>query len=127
MGASRSMSIVASCFLAACGATVQPGLANAPGLNGTTPEMRVHDAVANGHDAYESQRTAATAPPPPTTEPPLQAPYPFELCPTRLQRPALATPKGLIAFPLAPLQMWPSCDSSESVVPTGDGELRLRL
>jgi rRNA maturation protein Nop10 len=30
---------------------VHPGLANAPALGGVTPETRVRDVIANGHDA----------------------------------------------------------------------------
>jgi hypothetical protein len=36
----------------ACGCVVQPGLANAPTLGGTTfADPRVHDAIANGPDS----------------------------------------------------------------------------
>src|SRR5579863_4527831 len=56
MGASSlltSLTGLAACVLAGCGGgVIQPGLANAPSLNGT-PETRVHDAIANGHDACE--------------------------------------------------------------------------
>ena len=44
---------LAVALLTGCGASVQPGLANGPVLGGTTPETRVHDAVANGRDACE--------------------------------------------------------------------------
>jgi len=45
-------SIVALSFLGG-GGGVQVGLANAQVLGGDTPETRVHDVVANGHDACE--------------------------------------------------------------------------
>jgi hypothetical protein len=48
-----SLVSVLACCLFGCGAVVQPGLANAPVLGGATPETRVHDAIANGHDACE--------------------------------------------------------------------------
>ena len=45
--------VVGCCFQLGCGFIFQPGLANAPVLGGDTPETRVHDAIANGHDACE--------------------------------------------------------------------------
>src|SRR5580692_6943203 len=54
MGAWIRVSIPICAFLLGCTSTVQVGLANAPVLvNGGTPETRVHDVVANGHDACE--------------------------------------------------------------------------
>ena len=53
MGASISICLFVSAFVAGCASTVQGGLANAPTLGGATPETRVHDAVANGRDACE--------------------------------------------------------------------------
>ncbi|MGA2449077.1 MAG: hypothetical protein ABTD50_10405 [Polyangiaceae bacterium] len=47
------LSILAFAFSAGCGSTLQVGLANAPGLGGTTPESRVSDVIANGQDACE--------------------------------------------------------------------------
>ena len=52
MNATSLVSVLACCVLG-CGAVVHPGLASAPILGGATPETRVHDAVANGHDACE--------------------------------------------------------------------------
>jgi hypothetical protein len=54
MGASVPVSVLVVAFLAGCTSTVQVGLANAPLLiNGATAETRVHDVIANGHDACE--------------------------------------------------------------------------
>jgi hypothetical protein len=54
MGVSLPISVLVVAFLAGCTSTVQVGLANAPLLiNGGTPETRVHDVIANGHDACE--------------------------------------------------------------------------
>jgi hypothetical protein len=54
MGVSVPLSVLVVAFLAGCTSTVQVGLANAPLLiNGATPETRVHDVIANGHDACE--------------------------------------------------------------------------
>jgi hypothetical protein len=53
MDASSLVRILICSSLAGCGPVVQAGLANGPGLGGATPEMRVHDAIANGHDACE--------------------------------------------------------------------------
>ncbi len=54
MGASGFVRVSLAALLAGCAAPqVQPGLANAPVLGGTTPETRVHDVIANGHDACE--------------------------------------------------------------------------
>jgi hypothetical protein len=52
MGTSRMAAALAVCALCGCGGALQPGLANAPSLNGT-PETRVHDVIANGRDACE--------------------------------------------------------------------------
>ena len=54
MGPSISISVLVGAFLVGCTSTVQVGLANAPLLmNGGTSETRVHDLIANGHDACE--------------------------------------------------------------------------
>jgi len=53
MAPSISISIVALAFLAGCGSTLQVGLANAPWIGGDSPETRVHNVIANGHDACE--------------------------------------------------------------------------
>jgi hypothetical protein len=54
MGLSIPLSVLVGAFLVGCTSTVQVGLANAPLLiNGGTPETRVHDVIANGHDACE--------------------------------------------------------------------------
>jgi hypothetical protein len=53
MGASIRISIIAGMFLAGCSSSFQAGLTNAPVLGGDTPETRVHDVIANGHDACE--------------------------------------------------------------------------
>jgi hypothetical protein len=51
MGASIQMiSVFACALLTGC---VQVGLANGPVLGGGTPETRVHDVIANSHDACE--------------------------------------------------------------------------
>jgi hypothetical protein len=53
MATSAVSSVVAALCLTACSSVVQPGLANAPALGGATPETRVHDVIANGHDSCE--------------------------------------------------------------------------
>jgi hypothetical protein len=53
MDASSLVRIFVCSFLAGCGPVVQAGLANGPALGGVSPEMRVHDAIANGRDACE--------------------------------------------------------------------------
>jgi hypothetical protein len=54
MGSSIPLSVFIGALLVGCTSTVQVGLANAPLLiNGGTPETRVHDVIANGHDACE--------------------------------------------------------------------------
>jgi hypothetical protein len=53
MGISIPVSVFVFALLAGCSSSVQVGLANAPVLGGATPEARVHDVVANGHDACE--------------------------------------------------------------------------
>jgi hypothetical protein len=54
MGALIRVSVPICAFLLGCTSTVQVGLANAPLLiNGGTPETRVHDVIANGHDSCE--------------------------------------------------------------------------
>jgi len=47
------MSVVALALLAGCSAPLQVGLVNAPWLGGDTPETRVHDVIANGHEACQ--------------------------------------------------------------------------
>ncbi len=44
---------LACAFLAGCSSTFHAGLANAPRLDGDTPETHVHDAIANSGDACE--------------------------------------------------------------------------
>jgi hypothetical protein len=147
MGASSVMSVVACCLLAGCGGAAQVGLANAPGLGGTSPETRVHDVTANGRDACEramfppgavlrgqvppcgkeSLRTAAWAPPPPSTEPMLQLSYPIGYCPTRPRPHNAGMEKGLAAFSLSPPQLWPTCEPPETLSPADEGGLRLKL
>jgi hypothetical protein len=54
MGLSVPISVFVIAILAGCTSTAQVGLANAPVLiNGGTSETRVHDVIANGHDACE--------------------------------------------------------------------------
>jgi hypothetical protein len=53
MATTIRMSILASAFLIGCSSSFQVGLANAPWLGGDTPETRVHDVLANGHDSCE--------------------------------------------------------------------------
>lgn len=145
MGASRLMSVVASCVLAGCGAGVQPGLANAPGLGGTSPETRVHDAIGNGHDACaramfpqggvlrgqvppcakEPRKTVASAPLPPRAAPSPSLSYPFGLCPPQSGRHNLGAEKDLTAFSLSPPRLWPACDPPENASPAEGGLLRL--
>ena len=145
MVASGLVLVVTCCLLGGCGSAVQPGLANAPGLGGASPETRVHDAIANGRDACEramfpqggvlrgqvppcgkeSLRTAAWAPLPPRAEPLPQLSYPFGFCPTRLQPHKLGVERGLAAFSLSPPQLWLGCDPPEDASSTGEGGLRL--
>jgi hypothetical protein len=130
MGASSIASGLAFLFLAGCGGWVaQPGLANAPGLNGTTAETRVHDAIANGHDACERsefpQGEVLRGHIPPCTtdqrrlvlptalswnsvssEPSPSPIYWFGVCPAGLQPHTLGSDKGLAAFSLSA----PKCD-----------------
>lgn len=138
MGASNSMSVVAWCLLTGCGAVVQPGLANAPALGGASPEMRVHDAIANGHDACaramfpvggvlrgqvppcnkESLRIApAPTLSPLRTEPSLETSYPFGFCPTPPQPYAPRVEKGLTAFPLSQPRLWLACEPPDRASP----------
>ena len=54
MDATKVVPAMALVLLPGCGAwAVHPGLASGPWLGGNTPETRVHDAVANGHDSCE--------------------------------------------------------------------------
>jgi hypothetical protein len=107
MVTSIRLSVTLCMFLIGCGTTVQVGLANAPLLiNGGTPENRVHDVIANGHDACErsafppgevlrgqippcnpTERLAAapaflSAPPPPPPSTPLSSRYTLDMCPS---------------------------------------------
>lgn len=52
MGA-RALAALWICAMATGCVTVEPGLANAPGVPGASVETRVHDVIANGHDACE--------------------------------------------------------------------------
>jgi hypothetical protein len=140
MGASSlltSLTGLAACVLAGCGGgVIQPGLANAPSLNGT-PETRVHDAIANGHDSCERSmfpqgevlrgqipscagperrsmpdgfvlRSAAAEPSAPRL-------YWFGACPAGLR--ALGTEKGLTAFPVSAPPPWVACNSPFDLAP----------
>jgi hypothetical protein len=53
MTPSIGMSVVALAFVAGCTPSLQVGMANAPALDRGTPESRVHDVIANGHDACD--------------------------------------------------------------------------
>ncbi len=53
MAQSLGLSVLTLALVAGCSSTLQAGLANAPALGKDTPETRVHDIVANGHDACE--------------------------------------------------------------------------
>src|SRR5580658_2913175 len=133
MGASSlltSLPVFAACILAGCGGVIQPGLANAPSLNGT-PETRVHDAIANGHDSCERSmfpqgevlrghipscagperrsrpdgfvlRSAAAEPSAPRL-------YWFGACPAGLKPGTLGTEKGMTAFPVSTPPPWVAC------------------
>lgn len=131
MGASNFVTFLASCLLAGCGGAVQVGLANAPSLNGT-PETRVHDAIANGHDACERSMfpqgevlrghiPPCTAPekvskpvafvlPSAATEPSSPRLYWFGGCPAGLEPRPLRTEKGMTAFPVSTTRSWIACD-----------------
>lgn len=142
MGASRLMSVVTCCVVAGCGSAVQPGLANAPGLGGATPETRVHDAIANGRDACgrsmfprggvlrgqvppctkEPTRTAVWAPLPPNPVPPLDPLYVLGGCLTRPSQHKLGVAQGLIAFPGSQLSLSSStCYLPENASPVEAG------
>jgi hypothetical protein len=139
MGASGLMSVVACCLLAGCGAGVQPGLANAPGLGGASPETRVHDAIANGHDACaramfpeggvlrgqvppctkENLRRPVGPTPSPLAEPSLERSHPFGFCPTPPQWDSPDLDKGLTAFPRSWPRLWLACEPPGSAGPSG--------
>jgi len=53
MDASTALALIVGCLGVGCGSAIRPGLANAPGLGGMSPETRVHDVIANDHDACE--------------------------------------------------------------------------
>ena len=53
MAASIRISILAGLLLVGCSSNLQAGLTNVPVIGGDTPETRVHDVIANGHDACE--------------------------------------------------------------------------
>jgi hypothetical protein len=130
MGASSFVSVLACSFLVGCGSIVQPGLANAPGLGGASPETRVHDAVANGHNACERsmfpQAEVLRGRIPPcgreshaktyfvprlrTAELGLSSSYPLGLCPAPRSPRSLGTEKGMVAFPLSAPRWWLACD-----------------
>lgn len=146
MGASNLMAAVACCLVAGCGAVVQPGLANAPGLGGASPETRVHDAIANGRDACERswfpqggvlrgqippcgkesyQRPDPRLSTPPGPAPSNQLSYPFVFCRTRPMPHRLGVERGLTASSSSPAQLSLACDSSENTSPAGEGGLHL--
>jgi hypothetical protein len=131
MGASSSVIFLVGCLLAGCGGAVQVGLANAPSLSGT-PETRVHDAIANGHDACERSMfpqgevlrghiPPCTAPeklskpvafvlPSARGEPPSPRLYWLGGCPAGLRPRPLGTEKGMTAFPLSTTRSWIACN-----------------
>lgn len=129
MGA-RSVVAVSVCL--ACGSplmgcvSVQAGLANVAGLpTGSaagTPEMRVHDVIANGRDSCPrsgegsvlrgqippcgaEQATARTV-----SAPKPAATYSFDVCPTSPANASRAD-NGLVAFPLSSgSRLWLKCE-----------------
>jgi hypothetical protein len=138
MGASISASAAVACLLlagAGCGWTVHPGLTNAPALGGTSPEMHVHDTVANGPDACaeatfspEGGRRAYI--PPCSKERWSKASdetlvgangasgaklsYPFNVCPNALRarvRHSLGPAGAMTTLPLTAPGMWLACTS----------------
>jgi hypothetical protein len=132
MNASCLVSVLGCCFFIGCGSVVQPGLANAPSLGGVSPETRVHDVVANGHDACERsmfpqgevlrgqippcirkesfRRSNAFVPPTVTVQASLSRPYPFGVCPAGPEPHALRTDKATREFPLTARWWWLACD-----------------
>lgn len=132
MGASSFVTFLASCLLMGCGVVVHTGLANAPSLGGTSPETRVHDVIANGHDACERpmfpqgevlrgqippcnapeklSRPATFVLSSATAEPSLPRLYWFGSCPAGLQPRTLGLERGLTAFPLSEPRRWVACD-----------------
>ena len=140
MDASRFVSVVGCCLLIGCRSVVAPGLANAPGLGGTSPETRVHDAIANGHEACErpahSQggtlrgqippcgneedlRKSGPTPLPPEQggEASLARSHPLGFCPAGPQPRGAVAEKGVIAFPLSAQRMSLVCDLPGSATP----------
>ena len=130
MSVSSLISVVGCCFLAGCGVPVQPGLANAPWLGGTSPETRVHDAVANGHDACERSmfpqgEVLRGQVPPCSKETPrawaqslrAEPASRFRFCPAPLPPHAFGSENGLAAFPLPPQRVWLACDPPKSASP----------
>jgi hypothetical protein len=140
--ASTAVGLGACIFLAACGSVVRPGLANGPVLGGASPETRVHDAIANDHDACErslygegsvlrgglaacrepgaAETTGASPPPnwiPDVTtwraEPP--ALYPFGVCATGLRPRIFGAERSLTAYALSGGRWWLSCDLHQAL------------
>ena len=136
MHASSLVSVLACCCALGCGAIVQPGLANAPVLDGQSPETRVHDAVANGHDSCERAgfpqgevlrghlppckrenlaKPVAFQPYPAFAGASFAVSYPLGFCPARNRSLASDRENGFAAFPLS-APPWPlTCDSRSGV------------
>ena len=135
MGALNPVTFFAGFLLAGC-ATVVPGLANAPSLSGS-PETRVHDVIANGHDACERSmfpqgEVLRGHIPPCTTHERLSRPmfsftatepssswlYWFGACPAGPEPRTLPTNSALTVSSLsAPQRRWFPCDPPAALPP----------
>jgi hypothetical protein len=131
MGARSIFSVVTGIVVAGC-LSAQPGLANVAGIPaggpGGTPEMRVHDVIANGRDscprsgegsvlrgqippcgAEQAHDRASYAPPAPD--------YSLDVCPAPAATPSRAD-NGLVAFPLSSgSRLWLACEPPGSPRP----------
>jgi hypothetical protein len=132
MGASSFATVLVGCFIVGCGGVVQAGLANAPSPNGS-PETRVHDVIANGHDACERSmfpqgevlrghippcnapeelsKTAAFSLPSAAVQPSSLRLYWFGVCPAGLEPRPLGTEKSVTAFRSSAPPRWVACDA----------------
>lgn len=130
MDASSGLRLIACFFVVGCGSAIRPGLANAPALGGTGPETRVHDAIANDHDACERPfvaEGAAYAHASSCREETFSGPSDFSLTLSRLSRsfPAarpvsvcstglrpriFGAERSLTAYAVSGGRLWLSCD-----------------